>query len=151
MPHNKIDNQHATLRLSWLAGILDGEGSFMIIRSKRNNKFRYFYRISITNSNELIVNECKKILDQLKTKYCCYYQDRRGIKIPRRQTYLIHITNRDGIIKLCKSVVIHLIGKKKIAKNLLKIVSSWQKYQKKEKENFYQEFKKANQRIPKKS
>jgi len=150
MPHKKIDNQHATLQLSWLAGILDGEGSFMIIRSKRNGKFRYFYRISIANTNELIVNECKRILDRLKIKYCCYYQDRRGIKTLRRQTYLIHITNRDGIICLCKPVINYLVGKKKIAKNLLKIVSNWQKYQKDKKESFYQEFKKANQRIPKK-
>ena len=149
MPYKKIDNQHATLQLFWLAGILDGEGSFMIIRSKRNDKFRYFYRISISNTNELIINECKKILDRLKIKYCCYYQDRRGIKTLRRQTYLIHITNKDGIVKLCKSVNNYLVGKRKIAKSLLKIVNNWQNYQKKKKESFYQEFKVLNQRISK--
>lgn len=147
MPYNKIDNQHATLQLSWLAGILDGEGSFMIIRSKRNDKFRYFYRISIANSSELIMNECKKILNRLNIKYCCYLQDRRGIKTLRRQTYLIHITNRDGIIKLCNSVIKCLIGKKKIAKRLFTVVKRWENQ--KDKEGLYQEFKKLNQRIPK--
>ena len=147
MPYKKIDNQHATLQLSWLAGILDGEGSFMIIRSTRNGKYRYFYRISIANSNKIIINECKLILNSLKIRYCCYFQDRRGIKTLKRQTYLIHITNRDGIIKLCSFVFGYLIGKKRLAKRLLYVVTNWKEQN--NKEQIYQEFKKNNQRIPK--
>ena len=148
MPLNEIDNQHATLQFAWLAGLIDGEGSFMIIRSIRNNKFRYFYRISIANSNEIIINECKKILECLGIKYCCYYQDRRGIKTARRQTFLVHITNRNGIISLCNAISSYLVGKKKLASRLLEIVSNWKNQT--NKEILYQEFKKTNTRIPKK-
>ena len=121
MPYN------TKIQLAWLAGILDGEGSFMVIRSNRKGKYRYFYRISIANSNEIIINECKLILKRLGIKCCCYFQDRRGIKTIRRQTYLIHITNRDGIIKLCSAVVCYLIGKKRLGKRLLYIVTNWKK------------------------
>ena|SRR3990167_3051337 len=141
MPYN------TKIQLAWLAGILDGEGSFMVIRSNRKGKYRYFYRISIANSNEIIINECKLILKRLGIKCCCYFQDRRGIKTIRRQTYLIHITNRDGIIKLCSAVVCYLIGKKRLGKRLLYIVTNWKKQN--NKEHIYQEFKLANKRVPK--
>ena len=118
----------------------------MILRYKRGDKFRYGYRVSIANTDERIINEVKYILDTLRIKYCCYFQDRRGIKTISRQTYLIHITNKVGIEKLCVSVMTYLIGKKDRAKLLLEALSNW-KLLDKSKLCFH--FKLLNQRIKK--
>lgn len=142
------DNQHATLRYSWLAGFLDGDGSFMIIRSRHKDAYRYFYRISLANTNKEIIDEVARLLEMLEIKYCLYSQDRRGIKKKFRQTYLIHITNKDGIIKLCRAVNRHLIGKKDQAERLLEAVIHWDTVDKKE---LYFQFKALNRRVPRKS
>ena len=139
------DNQHATLKLAWFSGVLDGEGSFMIIRNFRNGKPRYGYRISLANTNQLIINESKEILDFLDIKYCNYIQDRRDNGLKRKMTYLIHITNRNGIIKLLKFVIPYLIGKRKQAELLDDFLKDWKNA---DKEYAYNLFKKLNERTP---
>src|SRR3989344_6359863 len=94
------ENQHATLKLAWLAGIIDGEGSIMIPRYHRDGNPRYGYRISIANTNTDIIDECRRILDVLEIRYCDYTQDRGKDGMRRKITHLIHITNKKGILVL---------------------------------------------------
>lgn len=143
---SSADNQHATFKLAWLSGILDGEGSLMIYRNSRNGKYRYGYRVSISNTNLLIINKCKEILEMLGIKYCSYIQDRRKENFIRKKTHLIHITNKKGILSLLDFTTPYIIGKRKQARFLQSLLRNWETSNKLE---AYLLFKKLNERIPK--
>ncbi len=139
------DNQHATLRLAWLAGIIDGEGSLMIPRYHRNGNPRYGYRVSISNTNVSIINRCKEILDVLQIKYCNYTQDRGKDGLRRKITHQIHITNKKGILITLENIIPLLVGKKKQAELLYKFLNDWESIDKK---NAYLVFRELNERVP---
>jgi len=139
------DNQHATLGLAWLAGIIDGEGSFMIPRYHRNGNPRYGYRVSISNTNVLIINQCKEILDMLHIKYCNYTQDRGKDGLRRKITHQIHITNKKGILIILENVIPHLVGKRKQGELLYKFLNDWESI---DKMNAYLIFRELNERMP---
>ena len=139
------DNQHATLKLAWLAGIIDGEGSIMIPRYHRNGNPRYGYRVSISNTNVSIINRCKEILDMLQIKYCNYTQDRGKDGLRRKITHQIHITNKKGILIVLENIIPHLVGKRKQAELLNEFLSDWKSTDKK---RAYLTFRKLNERIP---
>ena len=139
------DNQHATLKLAWLAGIIDGEGSLMIPRYHRNGNIRYGYRVSISNTNMLIINQCREILDILKIKYCNYTQDRGNDGLRRKITHQVHITNRKGILVFLEKIIPHLVGKRKQAELLNKFLNNWESI---DKNDAYLIFRKLNERVP---
>ena len=141
------ENQHATLDLAWLGGIMDGEGSIMIIKHNPTGKknLRYGYRISITNIK--IIDNCKRILDFMAIKYCNYTQDRGKDGMRRKMTYLIHITNKKGILIFLEKITPFLIGKRKQAELLYQFLSNWESTDKK---NAHFIFKELNERVTRK-
>lgn len=100
--------------LSWLAGIVDGEGSIMIWR--RTNKSRSGEKIisptakaTITNSNCKILTKCKNILDELGIKYQFGYSDDRNTRLVKR----IEIRNYESLKILVTQIKPYLVGKSK--------------------------------------
>lgn len=144
-----MGNQHGTARLAWLAGILDGEGSFMLTRHRRKDRDPgYTPRISIANTEPLIIEECKDILTGLGIRFCYYEQDKRVIGGRQRITLLLHVTNRIGVIKLLNAVLPFIVGKRKQAERLRTIAIGWPAISTAEKELHHAKMGEMNRRIP---
>src|SRR3989344_5969610 len=117
----------------------------MIIRYFRDGKPRYGYRVSIANTNELIIQKCTELLEKLGIKYCSYTQDRGRDGLRRKKTHLIHITDKRGIDLLLKATTDSLVGKRKQAQLLQMYLDNWETVNK---EDAYTSFRKLNKRIP---
>ena len=139
-----MGNQHATT-LAWLAGIMDGEGSIMVIRTTRSGKFKYTYRVTIANTDLPLVMRCKKIFADLQADPKLYNQDRGSDGQRRRRTYLLHIMTRQGIQNVLEAIYPFLTCKKQRAKELLKALAAWESV---DKSVLHARFRLLNERIP---
>lgn len=85
---NEIDNQQKRLMdISWLAGILEGEGCFTVqtrtIVPKRKGGMRmpsYTPLIQVTNTNELIIEKTQRIMKELGIGCYVYLQKQSGYR-----------------------------------------------------------------------
>jgi hypothetical protein len=62
------DNQQERLEdINWLVGIIEGEGCFSLLKKQKYGKLKkaYWPRIQITNTNLIMIRECKRILSYL--------------------------------------------------------------------------------------
>lgn len=100
-------------QLAWLAGILDGEGCFTIFRQhniRRKDGTTYDYTsagITITNTCNSLLTECRRILEALDIKYQ-YLQPRNSTTRP---VYRIAVQNYSAILQLLDNVQRFIIGK----------------------------------------
>jgi len=98
------------IRLGWLAGILEGEGSFQI--NKAGSKRKHFvYGIAITNSDLIILGKCKEILEENGIS-CSLYPGKIYYK-HRKKIYNLVIRRIDDLVKLLTIILPYLIGQKK--------------------------------------
>lgn len=140
-----MDNQHGTLRLAWLAGIVDGEGSIMVIRATFKGRHRYHHRMSIANTGLPIIDKARSILDEHEIKYGLYTQDRGKDGLRRRKTYLIHIMRADSIRKILPLLMPFLTEKLERAQKLNEAMKVWPKL---DKPALWADFKAMNERVP---
>lgn len=72
------DNQQRSLelRLSWLGGIIDGEGMITFSHRKTRTKSNWNPKISVVNTDITIINEVTSIYDALGIPY--YVQFKKG-------------------------------------------------------------------------
>jgi len=89
MPKNGIKSKSHVAESSWLAGIIDGEGyiSFLPIRHRN----QHLCRLIITNTDEAILNEIKRILDKWLVFYSC---SAVKLKVNRKQAYNIEVNRQ---------------------------------------------------------
>jgi hypothetical protein len=109
--------------LAWLAGIIDGEGCFSIYSVSRKDADTPSpsANLTITNSNGLLLNRCREILDALSIKYL--YHDPKNGHQRGRKVMRIRVKNYSSIRKLIELVGPFLIGKADQAKVMLQFVS----------------------------
>jgi hypothetical protein len=109
--------------LAWLAGIIDGEGSFCIFTNSRKDasKPSISANLTITNSNSLLLNRCREILDALEIKYL--YQDPKNGHQRGRRVMRIKIKNYSSLQKIVGLTLPFFIGKAEQAKLILEFVS----------------------------
>lgn len=76
--------------LSWLAGIIDGEGHIFV--RKQYEGGGHLYRVGITNSDIGIISEVKKILDSMHIRYSQSVSDPNKYKkyVPTRESKLVY-------------------------------------------------------------
>ena len=107
------------LRLSWLGGIIDGEGMITAVRRKSRTRKQYGYapRISIVNTDMAIIDEAISIFEELSLPY--YLQTKPG-----KGTWKVKYEVIFNGIKKCqpvlKVVIPYLIAKRSKAVMLLK-------------------------------
>jgi hypothetical protein len=109
--------------LAWLAGVIDGEGCFSIYgvtRKDANDPSPSAY-LSITNSNRLLLDRCRAILDELEIKYL--YNDPKNGHQRGRRVMRIRVKNYSSLQKLIELLLPFLIGKADQAKVMLEFVS----------------------------
>lgn len=114
--------QIQNIKIAWLAGIVDGEGSIGMkrTRDKRVGRSPLMYSplIQITNCDFDLLNETENILDLLKIKYNHWKRiDSRNSKW--KDSGNVSINSYENCIKFLEILIPFLISKKKHAKILL--------------------------------
>ncbi|HLM01391.1 MAG TPA: LAGLIDADG family homing endonuclease [Pyrinomonadaceae bacterium] len=109
--------------LAWLAGIIDGEGCFCIFTNSRKDAINSSIsaNLSITNSNCLLLNRCREILDALEIKY--FYQDPKNGHQRGRRVMRIKIKNYSSLQRIIELTLPFFVGKAEQAKLVLEFVS----------------------------
>lgn len=125
-----IDNQQVTtVKIAWLAGIWDGEGTLSIV--KQNKRLRKGHgegnqglnpKATMENTSILIIEECCKILDSLDIKY--YISERKAKSNKHKDRYVVQICRLDMIVKFCDALIPYLISKRSQAYLLKKYAES---------------------------
>jgi len=115
----------ALRELSWLGGIIDGEGSIGLKRSrdKRPNRQSVVYSplIQITNCDKLLMKEVADILDKRKiNKYSWKRIETRNKKW--RTSYCIAIGAQKEAWKFLMIIIQYLVSKRKLAGMLLEYI-----------------------------
>lgn len=111
--------------LAWLAGIIDGEGCFCIFtnnnRSNRAINPSISANLTITNSNCLLLNRCREILDALEIKYL--YHDPKNGHQRGRKVMRVKIKNYSSLQRIIEVMLPFFVGKSEQAKLVLEFVS----------------------------
>lgn len=103
-------------KLSWLAGILDGEGTITITRQFRKDykskSYSYRPEIHITNTSLIMLEEAAKIIEKATSKQIkIYVSSRRNPRI----VYRIRLQDKKSCLDLIKLILPYLIAKKQQA------------------------------------
>ncbi len=105
------------IKLSWLAGIVEGEGCFSLVKGgKTKNYFSVF--VSITNTDLIMLNECQSIIKEaigIPSKIV-----KRKKVIPNRKLrYDIHIQGFEKCLKFIEVILPFMKTQKKLQAELL--------------------------------
>jgi hypothetical protein len=103
-------------KLSYLGGIIDGEGTISIY--KRTTY--YVPTISVSNTNETLIQYLKDLFDSLEVEYCVEYQD-RGSRKNAKPAWTIRVEGKPRVSFLLNLISDYLIAKKEQAK----LVAEW--------------------------
>lgn len=105
-------------KLSWLAGIIDGEGC-ITIETDRKGFFRTI--ITVTNNNPYLIQEVSKIYSELNLRFFYLLKKRSNPK--HKETLVIRVFGLGSCRKLLESIYPFLVGKKELAKLMLEYIA----------------------------
>jgi len=123
---NKENQQITSYQLSWLAGIWDGEGTFMIYRQEYTKRYGLTGRITLTNSSIEMINEISKIFDYYHIGGHIFQEKLRSEK--HKACYHITVNKIDHVKKAIELMLPYLVAKKAHAEVLLRFINSRLKY-----------------------
>lgn len=107
------------IKLAWLAGIWDGEGSITIFRHKeKNGSVKLKPCLVLTNTDINIINEAVKILDSYDIKFHVIDYTRPKSK----RIYQLTTSKLSNLEKFCETITPYLVGKKSQAELLYRYV-----------------------------
>jgi hypothetical protein len=126
---------------AWFAGIIDGEGCISIF--KRGTVFTP--SVKIANTNELLINKCKQVLEEAGIEYYIRYSD-RGDRKNAKPAWELSMEARPRVIATLNLILPYLVSKREQAK----LVLDWCSQDKRKKddtlENFLPNIRLLNQR-----
>ena len=111
------DNQQVR-DISWLAGILDGEGCFLIYRRQRGKSFDLIPEITFNNSNWLIIEKADIVLKDLKVGHFISSIGKYGTRPHKKPMWSIRVTGWFRCKSLLVEIIDYLIGKRREAELL---------------------------------
>lgn len=126
------------IKIAWLAGLVDGEGSIgayisrtvQRVRNGRIHKsFHVVYQFTVSNTNELIIQEAHDIVSLILGKQTPItaiqvVADKRPERKNSRLGYCVNVKDHQSIIKLLSVLEPYLIGKKSQAKVMLQLLKT---------------------------
>ncbi len=101
--------------LSWLAGIIDGEGTITICRCRSHKGIYGQIRpiVQVVNTNMLIMKQCQKLFQQLTGNKCHIKTFNSGNTFKaNKQCYRIQITGYKSTSIICLALIPYLIAKR---------------------------------------
>ncbi len=126
-----MDNQQRSLelRLAWLGGIIDGEGTISFAskfsHSSRQNNYHFRPYVSITNSDMTMVEEIKSILDEIG---CGYYIRSAGNPSKRKENWKeytqVYAEGMRRLHRLLPILIPYLVSKRRQAEAVLQYIES---------------------------
>lgn len=105
--------------LAWLAGFMEGEGTFAIYHQKRKGKNGDQLRaaISVTNTDAHLIVRCKSIFESLGcVMHIHEYKNKKG---STRPIYDLQTARHEYVKTICESLIPYLAGEKKAKATLL--------------------------------
>ena len=126
---NRENQQVTSHQLAWLAGIWDGEGTFMVYDYQRKNESKkrtYTARVTLTNSSIEMINEISKIFDYYKIGGHIYQEKMRSNK--HKACYHITVNKLDHVKKSTELMLPYLVNKKAHAEVMLRFVKLRENY-----------------------
>lgn len=114
-------NAPAETDMAYLAGIVDGEGSFLIKKKVSGNRLTFKPSCVIANCNTTLLNKCIQILNDLGIAY--------QIRVVKRKNdwaicYNIEIEKVKDIFKLAGVILPYLSGKKDVVRLVMQFAKS---------------------------
>ncbi len=117
------------VRLGWLGGIYDGEGSFSVTSNPASKKQLKPFgqlqpKVTIWNTSQDIINEIISILDDLRLPHFVYTRKPRINTLSKKIGYSVEIHGMKRIAKALPVMIPYLVGKQAKAIAVYKFVSS---------------------------
>uniref|UniRef100_A0A6H1ZKU3 Homing endonuclease n=1 Tax=viral metagenome TaxID=1070528 RepID=A0A6H1ZKU3_9ZZZZ len=117
------------VRLGWLGGIYDGEGSFSVTSNPASKKQRNPFgqlqpKVTIWNTDQDIINEIMSILDDQRLTYFVYTRKPPINGLSRKVGFSVEVHGMKRIVKMLPIMIPYLVGKKAKAIALYNFVSS---------------------------
>lgn len=109
------------IELGWLVGIIDGEGSIGITRSKQKGRYIYTAQIQMANCDLRIMEKYRDLINSLgmsKKMQCECYTRKQW-----QPQYYINIQRQRDVKLLLETVIDHLVGKREQAEIVLEFVN----------------------------
>lgn len=112
--------------LAWLAGIMEGEGTFSIYHQKTNTKGAVNgclrATVSVTNCDPYLINECFRIFKNMGIELFMHQYDNK--KGSTRTVYDLQTSKQTYVKIICETLLPYLVGEKKPkAEMLLRFVT----------------------------
>jgi len=127
----RTDNPQERLHydLAWLAGLIDGEGSFNLNKRFTKKSKSFVPRIYICNTNPIIIEECENILKDAGIAY--YISKRDPIKTAHSARFDLIIAGFKRCNNALNILLPHLRGKKPVAEVMAEFIKvRMEKYKK---------------------
>jgi hypothetical protein len=108
-----IGNQQET-DIAWLAGIIDGEGSFTVTKNKYapDKPPSVKAALTIPNTDERIILKSVQILERFEVSF--YISD-HAAKNTRKRYWVVAVSKLSDLMRLTERLIPHLSGKKEQA------------------------------------
>ena len=105
-------------QLAYLAGIIDGEGTFYIGKDNRNEKS--------FNSRLYVVNTDERLINWLHNNFGGLIYSRSSAKNPHWKKKFEWITHKSQILPICEAIYPYLVCKKEQADIMIKFRNTFQ-------------------------
>ena len=104
-----MGNQQESLKLAWLGGIIDGEGSISLRKkSKKNGKFLLYPSVTVVNTDLKIIDELKNIYNTNNFAY--WVTEWEGTKRWRKR-YQLEVAGVKRLSRFLPILNKYLVGK----------------------------------------
>ena len=106
------------LELSWLVGLIEGEGCFSLTRGSDSKKKRFKISFNITNSDLVLIQKSKEIIEKIIGEKCkvCKHQVKKG---HYRDMFRVWLYTLGKLQKFITVIYPYLVGGKKLEAQIL--------------------------------
>lgn len=96
--------------ISWLTGIIEGEGSLLYYPEKKGKSGHHIWRFQVVNTDIDIINKCVKIFKKLNLRYSINIKKQQD---NRKQCYVMQMSSLNHIQYLIEIISPYMVGEKR--------------------------------------